>query len=123
VAIGTVAAAVDDTAAFGQTRLLGQIVAVAVQVLDALGDQHALGVVPGARANAIPSVDYAVLPCVAQVCPPGEIATSHRLGQRLTIGVGPGQTSQVSTVAGTIASDEEGHPVPRLVLSNSGDPG
>ena len=57
VPVRRVAAAVDDLALLGQRVLLAQLVAVAVQVGDARGYDDALGVLPGAGADAVLGID------------------------------------------------------------------
>ncbi len=55
MAVGRIAAAVDDLALFRQRGLLGQVVR-AVQFGDVLGDGYAFGVHPRPFANAVASV-------------------------------------------------------------------
>ena len=51
-----VAASVNDLAVFVQRRLLGEIVGVAVQRSDIIGDLLALGIIPGAFADPVERV-------------------------------------------------------------------
>src|SRR6185503_16248676 len=51
---------VDDLALLTQRSLLGEIVLVAVQIVDALGDHDALGIGPGAFADAVARVHRAI---------------------------------------------------------------
>ena len=60
MAVRRVAAAVDDLAFFRQIVLLGELVVGTVQVVDARGDDHALGIHPGALADAVARVHGAV---------------------------------------------------------------
>src|SRR5262245_28452906 len=55
-----IAAPLDGLALLAQRRLLGEIDVVRVQVVQALRDHHALGVVPRALADAIARIDAGV---------------------------------------------------------------
>ena len=70
VPVRRIAAAVDRLALLVQRGLLGQVVAVAVQIGDALGDHRALGVLPRAVADAILGV-HGVRALRAEIGAPG----------------------------------------------------
>jgi hypothetical protein len=55
--IGRVAAAFDRVALFGERGLLGEVVGLAVQFVDVLGDNDALGVLPRAIADTVARID------------------------------------------------------------------
>ena len=55
-----VAAAADRLAFLGQRRLLGDIVRIRVEILDALCHHHALGILPRTLADAFARVDSGV---------------------------------------------------------------
>ena len=57
VPVGGVPAAVDHIPLLGERRLLGQVVVIAVQIVDILGDDRPFGVLPRTLADAVPGVD------------------------------------------------------------------
>src|SRR6516162_4765878 len=84
VLVGRVADAVDDRALLRQAGFLGDLVAVAVQVVDAGGDDHAFGVLPGAAADAVAGIDGGArigrIGAAAEIGVPGVAAGADRLG-------------------------------------------
>src|SRR5690242_1044529 len=56
VAVRLFAAAVDHLTLLAEVGLLGDVVAVAMQIIDALGDHDALGVLPWTLADAVARV-------------------------------------------------------------------
>ena len=77
-----------------------------MQLLDAVGDDHALGVLPWAAADAVARIDAAGARG-AQVSVPGAAAGTGRCGERLALPVGARQAAEVRTLAGAAAGDEE----------------
>ena len=113
--VGRVAHAVVDRAFLGQQQILGQ--GLGVQLIDIAGHQHALGIVPGARPDAIAGIDRRLRRRAigggdgggAEIGVPLALGRARRLGQAGAIGVGPGQTAIVGALALADAGDEEGH--------------
>src|SRR4051812_25446602 len=101
VAVRRVGTAVDRLALFAQRRLLADLVVGAVQVVDALGDHLALGVLPWTAADAVARVDGAARRLRAQIGMPGLAACSAGLRQRLTMAVRAFDAAQVAALAGT----------------------
>src|SRR5690606_39825359 len=89
---------------------------VAVQLLDVLGDQLALRVVPRTRADAIPRV----LLARAQVRAPGLVACADRFGERLAVRIRAREPAEVAAVAGIGARDEEAHVLCGLLREHRG---
>ena len=108
-------AAVDDLALLAQRGLLGEIVGIAVQVVDALGDHDALGVLPGAFADAVAGVHRAVA-LRAEISVPGLAGGARGLRELAAMRVGAGEPAEVGALAGAVAGDEEGHAVGLLGL-------
>ncbi|MCY1545449.1 hypothetical protein D9M68_813920 [compost metagenome] len=93
-----------------QGGVLVQLV-VAVQLRDRLGDDHALGVLPGPRADTVAGVDRRspVAGAGAEVGAPGALAGPGGGGELLAMRVGTGQAAEVGALARALAGDEEGH--------------
>ncbi len=104
--VGGIATAVDLLSLLGQRRLLGDVVAGAVELGETLGDDGALGVPPGAGADAVARVDGAGA-LRAEVCVPGLAARSRCLREHLTVLVRAGEAAEVPTFSGTCAGREE----------------
>src|SRR5687767_7076475 len=104
--VGLVAAARNHLALLAERSLLVDVVLGAVQIVDALGDEFAFHVVPGAFANAVSRVDRLV-PGGAQIGPPGLAFASGRRRELLAVGVGASDPAQVGALAGAFAGDEE----------------
>ena len=113
VLVGRIAAAVVLHAFLVQRVLQAQLVVVAVQIGNVLRYLHALGVVPGAGADAILRIE-----CVsAEIGVPSLAALAGCGGQRLAMRVRSGQAAEIGSVAGSDAGDEEAH---ARVLSHGG---
>src|SRR6185437_6419839 len=108
VPVRLVAAAVDDLALLREVVLLGQLVVRAVQIGNAGGDDDALGVGPGALADAVARVHRAGA-LRGQIGVPGLAARAGGLREALAVRVGAGETAEVRAFARTVAGDEEGH--------------
>src|SRR6185369_2503356 len=98
VGVRVVAAPVHRRAFLGQRGLLVEV-RVGVQVGDALRDHLALGVLPGALADAVLGVDRLVA-LRAQVGMPSVAARARRLRERLAVLVGAGEAAVVGAFAG-----------------------
>src|SRR4051794_7790365 len=110
VHVGIVAEAVDDFALLVERGLLGQVV-LAVQLGDVLGNDHALGVLPWALADAVARIDghRATSRLRREIGVPGLSAGACRLRQRLAIFVGAVEPAEIRAFAGSGAGDEERH--------------
>ena len=107
VPVGLVTASIDHLAFFGKRGLLGEVVG-AVQFVDRLGDDHALGVHPRTLANAVARV-HRPGALRRQIGVPGLAAGAHRLGKLLAMLVGTGQAAEIGALARTHAGHEETH--------------
>src|SRR5262249_39217356 len=83
----------------------GEVV-LPVQFGDVLGDDHALGVLPRALANAVARVDRA-RPLRAEIRLPVLVAEPRRLRQVLAVLIGAGQTTEIAALARAGAGDED----------------
>src|SRR6266850_2348849 len=83
VHVRRVAAPVDHVTLLGQRRLLGEVV-LAVQLGHVLRDDDPLGVLPGARTDAVAGTDGGGA-LRAQIGPPGLAARAGRLCQMLAV--------------------------------------
>ncbi len=108
VLVWTIAAAVDHVASLGQRRLFGEMI-VAMKLVDVLGDDDPLGVLPGAMADAIARVDsrLAVDRLRAEVGMPRSIAGSRRLGELLAMPIRAFQAAEVCALADSGAGHEK----------------
>ena len=99
--------------------LLAQLVVVAVQIGDAARHLNALGVEPGALADAVARVDrrLTVRGARAQVCVPVLFADAGCLRERLAGLVRARQAAEVGAIARARARDEEAH---LLILRTGG---
>jgi hypothetical protein len=100
--------AVEGLALLGNRRLLGDLVIGAMEIVDVLRDDFAVGILPGASPDAIAGVDGATGKVGAEVGAPSVLSCPRRLGQRLAVLVSARQAAKVSALAGTDAGDEEG---------------
>src|SRR5215472_12585231 len=109
VAIGRIAAAVNDVALFRQRGLLGEIVAGAVQVGNVLGDDDTLGVLPRPFADPVLCVDrgLAVRGLGREIGMPGLGSGAGRLRQRLAVLVGAVDAAEIGALARAGAGQEE----------------
>src|SRR5882762_8022786 len=112
--VGCVSAAGNRAALLGQTGNLTEIIAeareiqgVTVQISKVIGDLLALGVVPGATADAVSGID-GVRALRAQVGVES-LRASRGGGERLAELIGAGQATKVGPMAGTRAGDEKAH--------------
>ena len=111
VSVRGVAAAVHELAFLVERGLLVQVVRGAVQLRDAVGDHHALGVAPRPAADAVARVDRAALGVGAQIGMPGVRAGADAGGERLAVPVGAGEAAEVRALAAADARHEERHRV------------
>src|SRR6202040_3112086 len=78
VLVGRIAHPVDDRALLGQAGFLADLVAGAVQVLDAGGDDDAFGILPGTAPDAVAGIDRGAgiggVGAAAQIGVPGLVA-------------------------------------------------
>src|SRR4029079_6821528 len=88
-----------------------ELVVVAVQIVDAGGDDLALEVLPRTLADAVPCIDGGVAfgGLGAQVGAPGLAACAGAAREFLAIPVGALDAAEIGTFAGPKASHEERH--------------
>src|ERR1041384_842061 len=110
VLVGRIAAAIDDVALLGQRGLLCQIV-LAMQFVDILGDNDALGILPRTLADAVARIDcgFAVGGLGAEIGMPGSAARAGRLRQLLTVLIGAVEPAEIGTLADWRARHTEAH--------------
>jgi len=77
-----------------------------VQLGHVLGDDDALGVLPGARADAIARVGRAGA-LRAEIGPPRLAARAGGRAQKLAVLVGAPETAEIAALSGANAGDEE----------------
>src|SRR5262245_45380615 len=121
VLVGIIAAAVDLVAVLVERGLLVDVVVVAVQVIDIFRNRHALGVAPGAVADAVARV-HALRGADAdraQIGAPGAVAGACRLSELLAVRVGAGEAAEVGTISDTLTGDEKGHVIVLLGLAGA----
>lgn len=96
---------------FGELCLPREVVAVGMQVIDVLGDTNSLNVGPGTPPNAVPGIDGWLIAgsARAEIGAPGASAGPYSLGQPLTVLVGTRQSTEIGSIAGADARDEEAH--------------
>src|SRR6266446_5048580 len=80
-----------------------------MQLVDILGDRHALAVLPGSASDAVARVDrrLAVGGLRAEVGVPGMAAGTDCLGELLAQPVGAGEAAEIATLAGAGAGDKK----------------
>ena len=103
-----VAAAVDDLALLRQIVLLAELVVGAVQIVDAGGDDHALGIHPRPLADAVARVHRAGA-LRRQIRMPGLGPRADRRCEILAMLVGAGKPAEIGALARPGAGDEETH--------------
>src|SRR5215213_3717281 len=107
VGVGGIATAVDDRPFLGESRLLGEVVR-AVQLVDILGDDLALGVPPRAAPDPIARI-HRTRTLRAEICAPLLPTGADRARERLTLPVGALQATEIRALARPNAGDEERH--------------
>src|SRR5262249_26534168 len=105
VRVRRVAAPVDGVALLGERGLLVDVVR-AVELGEVLGDDDALGVLPGPCADAVARIDGAGA-LRAQIRLPGLGARARRRAEQLTELVGTREPAAIAALAGALARDEE----------------
>jgi hypothetical protein len=100
VRVDRVAPAADRLAFLGQSRLLGDIVRIRVEIVHALRHGHALGILPWPLADAIARVDAGGAARLgrAQVGAPVGIGRAGGAGERLAMRVGAGKPTEVRAI-------------------------
>src|SRR5262249_12502583 len=113
VMIGLLAAYLDAMAILAEDRLLVDLVVGAVQVGNAGGDDHALGVLPRPIADAVARVDGRAGVCrvggAAKIGAPSLAARPGRLRQLLAMSVGAFEPAEIAALTGTGTGDKEAH--------------
>src|SRR6185369_5002693 len=106
---GCIAAAFDRVALLVESGLPGEV-RRAMQVVDVLGNHGALGVLPGAAADAVLGIDGrgAASRLCAQISAPGLAAGAGRLCKLLAMRIGTGKSAEIAALAEADAGDEEG---------------
>src|SRR5882672_10440735 len=109
VLVRRVAAALDRVALLVQRRLLADVALAGMQLADVTRHHHALGVVPGALADALARVDAGVAARQrgAEVRLPVRLLRARGLGERAAVRVSAFQAAEVGAVALAGAGDEE----------------
>ena len=120
VRIDAVSATADGRALLGECGRLGDLVRYRVEIIDACGDDDALGILPRALADAVARVDAGVASRCgrAQIGAPVGLGGSCRLGKGLAVGVGAGEAAEIGAITLADAGDEERHA--RLLRVNPG---
>jgi hypothetical protein len=120
VPVRGIAAAVDDIALLGQCGLLGDVVVIAMQIGDILGNDHPFDVLPWTFADAVARVDrrLAVGRLSAEIGVPSVAAGSRGLRQLLANSIRPRQAAEVGALAGAGTGHKEGHVGSRLPRAN-----
>src|SRR5215217_6191380 len=121
VLVRLIAAALHHLALLAQGRLLGEIVAGAVQVRHVLGDDGALGVLPRTAADAVFRIGgrSAARALSREIGAPHLAANAGSLGQGLAMPVRSFETAEIRALAGTDAGDEERGVLGALGLSSA----
>src|SRR5262249_59927901 len=101
----------DDLAPLAQRRVHAELVVIAVQIVNALGNYLALEVLPRATANAIARIDgsLALGNLSAQIRVPGLSPCAVSLGQLLTVAVGSLEPTTISPFAWSKARNKKRH--------------
>jgi hypothetical protein len=109
VFVRRIAAAVHDLAFFGDRVFLAQLVVVAVEIGDAVGDLHALRVEPRAGADAVFGVDAGLAGRRrgAEIRAPRAAARAGGGRERLAILVGAFKPAEIGALTRIGARDEE----------------
>jgi hypothetical protein len=109
--VGLSATARNLFALLAERGFSSDLVVVAMQILNARGDDHAFGVLPGAFADAVTRVDAGLAArfCRAQIGAPGLAFAPGRFRELLAVRIRAGKPAEVRALAGAFAGDEEGH--------------
>ena len=101
----------NDLASLGQRRVHGKRIAVAVQIVDALGDGFALEILPRTVADAVARIDrrLTVGGLSAEIGAPGLSARAVALRQLQAKRIGAFQAAEIGALAGPVADDKECH--------------
>ena len=108
VHVGTIAPSVDDITLLGERGLLAEVVIGAMQIVDALGNDDALGVRPRPGSNAVACV-HGPAAVGAQIGVPGVATGTRRGGEILAMLVRACETAEISALVETDAGNEESH--------------
>ena len=94
-------AAGDDLALLGQGRLFVDISVGRMEVVDVLGDDDALDVLPRAFPDPVARVNAGVAArrCSAEICTPRLLGIADRGSKREAMRVGPLETSEIGTLS------------------------
>ena len=106
--VGLIATAIHLVTHLGKYGTLGEVWAVAMEVLYVSRYQCPLKIVPWSIADSIASVD-APRARRAQICAPCQIANPCSIGERFTIGVGACEASKIRTTSWVSTCYEEAH--------------
>ena len=101
MAVWRVTAAIDDCARLGDRGLFGQIVAVTVQIINALRHDHAICVLPRAGSDPIARVFITG----RQVGSPYFAAHTGRFGEGTAVGIRPFQSARISSARAPLNCD------------------
>src|SRR5690606_37904804 len=112
VSVGRITSSIHHLPAFVQRYLLAGMARFGVQLFEVACHQHAISVVPRPLADPVARVNggFSVRLGSAQIGAPGtSCRRTDRGGQLIAMFVGACQTSEVGTIAGAFAGDEEAH--------------
>src|SRR5262245_52410118 len=111
VGVGRVANTGNHGAALGERDLHAELVAVAMQVIDVLGDDLVFEILPRSPSDAIAGIDglCAARRLGAQIRAPGLVAGARVLRQRLALTIRSFQAAKIRAFARSGAGDEKGH--------------
>ena len=120
--VGLIATTIHLVTHLGKYGTLGEVWAVAMEVLYVSCYQCPLKIVPWSIADSIASVD-APRACRAQIGAPSTVPRAGRLCERLAMRVGTGKATEVGAIAETDAGDEETHRGGIVLLRHERGPG
>src|SRR4029077_14735778 len=94
---------------FIQRSFLLQVVAIRMQVGDAIRDLDSLGIIPGTLADAVPRIQgrFSICGTDAQIGAPVAATCSDSRGQLLAVRVGPCQSAKICAVSRSLAGNEK----------------
>src|SRR6185437_10555059 len=101
----------DPAAVLGQRCVHGELIVIAVQIIDVLRDDLALEILPRTGADAVAGVDrcLAVAGLRAQVGAPGLVAGAGSGGHLLTVAIGPFEAAKIGAMPRSDAGHKERH--------------